>query len=207
MKKLFILSLIINTLSFNSCSNNDEELFVPSVNNNQTDVTTNFVEENPFASFIEQANYNDFLLPCTNNSDVYYNVGLLFKPTSKGTINSLVVKLPVVNNSLEITLWDFTSKTKIRTEIMNVAIANQETTKNIIPIELIKNKKYIISMKTNSYYLWHEANWTQPKLPLKCGNIEITTPISSIENSSSMPSSGSGNFCNGECSFYFLRTE
>lgn len=101
-----------------------------------------------------------------------YEIGLVFTPKVKGNLNAIQVKLPSVNSNLRVTLWDASTKAIISTEIVNVTAANTVITKNIAPLELVKDKQYTITMNTNSYYYFGSA--VGPALttyPLTIGNI------------------------------------
>lgn len=61
-------------------------------------------------------------------------------------MSSLRVQLPEANPSLRVTIWDKDAGTIIKTEIVNVAIAN--TVYNV-DIPLVKDKVYAVSMNSN----------------------------------------------------------
>ena len=43
---------------------------------------------------------------------------------------------------MRVTIWDYDTKTVLRTEIVNVSAANTLVTKAITELALVKNKKY-----------------------------------------------------------------
>jgi hypothetical protein len=108
-------------------------------------------------------------------SNNYAELGLEFKPTSKGKITSLLIKLPGTNSNLRVTIWDKVTQIPIRTEYVNVATANTLIDFDINDLELVKNKEYAITMKSSYYYeRWQRIDpiATGPvPFPIFCSNI------------------------------------
>lgn len=124
--------------------------------------------ENPMDAYMASLSDNS---PTVVNAALY-EIGLVFTPKVKGNLNAIQVKLPTVNSNLRVTLWDASTKAIISTEIVNVTAAHTVITKNIAPLELVKDKQYTITMNTNSYYYFGSA--VGPALttyPLTIGNI------------------------------------
>lgn len=127
-----------------------------------------FPVENPLSAFM--ASLSD-TTPLTVNA-ASYEVGLVFTPKVKGTLNGIQVKIPTVNSTLRVTLWDTATNAIISTEIVNVTAANTVITKNISPLALVKDKQYTITMNTDSYFYYGSVG--SPALtayPLTIGNI------------------------------------
>lgn len=198
--KLFFLIILT------SCSNDEAEQSSSTdiVIENPTSVL--FEEENPFLEYLAATGFNQVLSPCINNN-LNYEIGFKFKPVVKGKINSVVVKLANPNTNLIVTIWDVSTKSIIRTESVNVTTSNTEITKNIVPIELVKDKEYAITMNTTNYYMRHQSDWGQPQYPITAGNIKIFGPVLNDGIIQGYPTMGAGNFYNGDCSFNFLQTE
>ena len=109
LKTIFaILSIAIFTVS---CSNDDDN-------------SPKFQTENPLAAYYTQTGFTtstNFI----NSGD--YEFGLVFTPTVKGKIKAITLKLPATNPSLRVTIWDYTTKTVLRSETLNVATADVRT--------------------------------------------------------------------------------
>lgn len=211
MKKFLTPVLFLLFLTFTSCST--EEVTIDPVTENpinpenpQNPTGTNFTEENPLPEFLAETRYNEFQSVCTSSSS-FDEIGFKFKVLEKGTINSLIVKIPVTNNSLIVTITDFATNQIVRTEEINVTAANTEFVKTIVPLELEKNKIYNITMLTNKYYKRFRSDFSQPQYPVTAGNIKIMFPITTAFSPDGVTFGGSGNFYSGDCSFTFLRTE
>lgn len=81
-----------------------------------------------------------------------YEQGFIFSPAVKGRIIALTAKLPKANNSLRVTVWEYEKKTVLRTEVLNVSTAGINSRKVIDPLFLEKDRKYMITMTTNTFY-------------------------------------------------------
>jgi hypothetical protein len=196
-----LLSLFFLTIS---CST-EEATIEPAAENPEVPAETNFVEENPLPQFLAATRYNEHTVLCSNTA-VFDEIGFKFKAMEKGTINSLLIKIPIVNNNLVVAITDFSTSQVIRTEVVNVTAANAQTVKTIVPVELEKGKTYFITMRTNNYYRRFRADFTQASYPVTVGNIKILAPVTTAFSPDGILGS-SGNFYSGDCSFTFLRTE
>lgn len=67
---------------------------------------------------------------------------LFFPPNVNGKIKAITAKIPDISNTLRVTIWDYDTKTVLRTEIVNVSVANTLVTKAITELALVKDKKY-----------------------------------------------------------------
>lgn len=191
-----------------SCTNDDTVL---KVNSEPVSIENPslipFEEENPLTEFLMKSEFSKSTVPCIKTKS-YVEIGFIFKPAAKGTVNSITVKLPSTYKNLKITFWNFDKRTAIRTETCDVDLPNSEIKLKITPLELLKNVQYAITVYTDSYYMRHSEEWKQPRYPINVGNIKIVQPIMSKDNTLSFQTTTSlGNFYNGDCSFNFLRTE
>lgn len=209
MKKILfpVLLLFLTTIS---CST--EEVNVEPVTENpetptnpENPTNTNFSEENPLPAFLSSTRYNEHIELCSNTS-VFDEVGFKFKSLAKGTINKINVKIPITNNNLIVTIKDFATNQIIRSETVNVTSANVDIVKTIAPLDLEKDKVYLITMKTNNYYKRFRNDFTQAMYPITVGNIKVMAPMTSMLSPDGSLG-GSGNFYSGDVSFTFLRTE
>lgn len=137
---LMILTLMIVFFSL-SCSKDEDD--------NPPQAAIVYNEENPLDKYHNLAGFTT-----TSNfvNSGNYEFGLTFSPNVKGKINALVVKLPDLNPNLKITIWDFDTKTVLRTEMVNVATVNTVVVKSIPEMMLEKDKKYVITMNSNDWY-------------------------------------------------------
>lgn len=194
MKTLQKVSIIFLLLFLTSCSNDDE----PTPN------TPVYNEENPLQSFLTTSGFNQQTMEQTATNDLL--AGLSFKPTVTGKINSLLVKLPVINNNLKVTIWDNATGNLLRQEIVNVTSANTEIATQITPLQLEKDKIYVIAMQTNTAFVRYKTDQTNASFPITAGNIQI---LSYREGTSTttIPNDNYYNLYAGDCIFKFQQTE
>ncbi|MBP7257479.1 MAG: DUF4082 domain-containing protein, partial [Chitinophagales bacterium] len=130
MKKTIIILLF--TIVIISCSKEE----------NKTPII--YGEENPLNGFLSQLFYYEETYTYINELGGIAQVGMSFTPLVKGKINAIVVKIPSVNNNLKVAIWDKQTRAKLRVEYLNVTSANSFITKEITPLELTKDKEYVI---------------------------------------------------------------
>ncbi len=130
-----------------------------------------YQEESPMQGFLSTIGYNTQYTKI--NDFVAWNLGLNFTPLVKGKINGVKVKLPAANPALKVTIWDAASGTNIRTETVNVAAASTLYTFTFSPVELEKDKKYIISFLSDDFYGYKKSNSADGAFPVTVGNIRI----------------------------------
>jgi hypothetical protein len=181
-------------LLFISCSKDDNPAQAPVVYN----------EENPLQAFLTSSGFNQVSTPGSAPSDLI--AGMSFKPTVKGKINAILVTLPLVNNNLKVSFWDNATGALLQQEIVNVSSANTEFVKLITPLQLEKDKTYVISMQTNSAYVRSRADQANAPYPVTAGNIQILAYREGT-NLSAIPSLSYYNAYGGDCSFKFQQTE
>lgn len=194
MKKLQNLSFVLLLFLVTSCSKDDEP--TPNV--------PVFNEENPLQSFLTTTGFNQQTMEQTATNDLL--AGLSFKPTVTGKINSLLVKLPVINNNLKVTIWDNATGNLLRQEIINVTSANTEIATQITPLQLEKDKVYVIAMQTNTAFVRYRTDQANASFPITAGNIQI---LSYREGTSTttIPNNNYYNLYAGDCIFKFQQTE
>jgi len=191
MKKTIIFGAIIFSLF--SCSKDDDA------------TKTTFKEENPLIGYLTNGGINGTVIDVVDGNAS--EVGNEFTPLVKGTIKAIVVGLPQSNSNLRVTLWDATTKTVIRKEYINVAKAATTTTKTIEPIELVKDKRYAITMNSDDWYYREKANGSPISYPVISGNIRFDsfgyTPTLGLI----YPIEFSNDYYNGDLSFIFQQTD
>jgi PBP1b-binding outer membrane lipoprotein LpoB len=200
--KIKSLLLQLYLLAFlTSCSNDNG-----SIESNQDANQVTFVEENPLPNYLNVTQYNEQTTVFTNIA-VEKEIGYFFEPLRKGKINSLVVKLPTVETNLEVRIWDLVTHTVVRTEIVNVNIANSTIVKDIVPLELVKNRNYAITMITNNYYAKSKIDFGVINHPVTIGNFKIYGSYLSNCDPFNPSFNTLIGLYNGDCSFNFLPTE
>jgi hypothetical protein len=193
---ILAIALFASSISFVSCSKNDEPVPAPIINS--------YPEENFLDTYLALTQFNQ------NTSNVTVGsaeIGTEFTPLVTGKITSLKVKLPTVNTTLRITLWDKSAETIIKTETVNVATANTLITFDINDIGLLKNKSYILSVNTTDFYQRTKTNNSNATYPVIAGNIRIDGIKGLAGTSQIIPSNSILNLYLGDFSFNFQQTE
>jgi hypothetical protein len=152
IRKTFVIA---SALLVMSCSKDDDKDYP---------VEDPLQEFHTTAGFTTTVNY-------INSGD--YECGLVFSPLVEGEMKSINVKLPDINNSLRVTIWDYETKVILRSEVVNVDQANVEVKKKVSGLILEKDKKYLISMNSNDWYRRSKANNTNAAYPITAGNIKF----------------------------------
>ncbi|MFH6998197.1 hypothetical protein ACHRVZ_09705 [Flavobacterium sp. FlaQc-57] len=190
LKTIFAILLI--SISAVSCSSDDK------------DNTPKFNVENPLATYYTQTGFStvtNFL----NSGD--YEFGLVFTPTVKGNIKAITLKLPATNPTVRVTIWDYASKTVLRSETLNVATADVQVTKEISVLALVKDKKYMITMNSNDWYTRSKADKSNAVYPIVAGNITINEYRWLAGTTQTFPTTVSADYNAGDLSFDFQQTE
>lgn len=173
---------------------------------NDTPAPVVYAEENPLNAFLAASGYNQVQISKINDP-ITYETGFSFKPTVKGNINGIYVLIPAPNASLRVTIWESATKTVLRTEILNIASANVPVTKTITPLELIKDKEYVITMNTDDFYFREKTNGQAAVYPFQVGSILVTDYRERIGTAQVFPEGTQPDYYYGNCSFVFKQTE
>lgn len=197
-----ILAIFAFSLVTISCSKDDSS--------SQTPVVI-YPEENFLSEFKTKAIFN---LVGVESKDLpnYYENGIVFKPTVKGKINAVYLKIPVVNTAgVRVTIWNKETQAIVATTSVNIQSANVDVKKTLTnTIALEKDKEYVISFYSNSYY--SNVKNTDILYPITCGNIVVTDYIYGGSPNANAPAAYP-NVTNGDkvfvdgFSFDFQRTE
>lgn len=147
--------IVIAVISAFGCSNNDSSKI-----------------ENPLKNYLTNAGFNEQDPPHINSN--YFEFGLKFIPNVNGVIKKITVKLPDSQTNLRVTIWDVTTQGVYRTEIIPNVLANQEISKNISSLPLVKDKEYMISCYANDWYYHKRSDNSSVSYPVIVGNILIT---------------------------------
>ena len=193
IKIQLVLALSVLVLS---CSKNEpkEEVVVPV-----------YQEENFLKGFLSQSGY-DQKTGSTINDPITYEFGVEFTPLVTGKMTSIVVKQPIANSSVRITIWEEITGSIIKTEVVKVLSSNTDFTFDIVDVLLVKNKKYAITMSANDYVSHTRANGSVTTYPLTVGNIRIDSYKARATTSQLYPNTAEAGYA-GDLSFNFLRTE
>jgi len=164
-----------------------------------------YAEENPLNGFLSASGYNQVQISRINDAFTY-ETGFSFKPLVKGKISSIYALIPAPNSSLRVTIWETATKTVVRTEILNVTSANVPVIKSITPLELTKDKEYVISMNTDDFYFRERTNGQAAVYPVQVGNISVTDYRERIGTAQIFPEGVQPDYYYGNCSFVFQQT-
>ena len=196
LKNFKTISIFAFSLLLISCSKNDESVAVTSIN-------TIAPEQDPLQGYLLASGFNQTTTNRINQGDI--ETGYSFIPLVNGKMTAIVVKIPDTNPTLRVTIWDKTTSSIISTEILNINSANTEIIKPIIPLDLIKDKEYIISMNTNDHYRRTKNDNSNATYPITVGDIKITGCPGNIGTSQTFPTIEPVDRYLGDCSFKFQK--
>ena len=192
MKTLKSIFTILSVAFFAvSCSSDDDN-------------SPKFKTENPLAEYYTKTGFTT-VSNFVNSGD--YEFGLAFTPTVKGKIKAITLKLPAANPSIRVTIWDYTTKTVLKTETLNVEKADTEVKKEIGELALEKDKKYLITMNSNDWYKKNKADNSNVVYPIVAGNITINEYRWFSGKDQTFPTTFSSSYNAGDLSFDFQQTE
>ncbi len=197
--KITLCAVAITTLSSflfvtTSCSKSDAPVAAE---------TTVAPLQDPLSGYLMASGFNEVTETVVNNSD--RELGYSFIPLVNGKITAIVVKIPDTRTALKVTVWDKTTATVIRSETIDITSSGVETTKIISPVDLIKDKEYVISMNTNDYYVHTKTNGSFAAYPFVIGDIKVTSFVERGGVNQIMPILTSSPAYAGDCSFKFLK--
>jgi hypothetical protein len=204
MKKI-IFSILILTLVY-ACS---RKASAPQANTSRSvsaarEIVSTYPVENPLVGYLKAAGHkiNGSRSEIAVPSD---EMGLSFKPLTDGIITAITVKIPAVREDLPVTIWDKEEVEKLVNLEVNVAVADKPYTFPIKQLRVYKNKEYIISMNTNSYYFNYKS--TGVSYPIKVGNILITNFCQNDGVQKKIPLRNNVNYYKGNISFNFQKID
>jgi hypothetical protein len=196
--KIFISSTFLLFFLF-SCSKKDEP------------ATIIYPEENPLQGFLNATGYNEKIY---NPGAPYSNFsvcGFSFKPVVNGKINSVYLRIYQTGINTKVKIWDVALKTPIwfKDDFYSFDNGNKGSTMNIdLPLNLIKEKEYMITMITKSHYTRLRNDDLPATYPVKSGNLLITGAyFESYVSDLLLPKIKNPNGYFGDVSFNFQRTE
>lgn len=188
-----ILTLFLFTLIIVSCDDDDEP--APIV----------YELENIQTAYLTQSGFNQETNSYTNDGD--YEFGLEFTPTVTGKITAINVKIPDTNTALRVTIWNATTQTVLRTEIVNVVNADTNYSFDIADLDLIKDTKYAISMNSDDWYERTKTDGSDVTYPMSIGNINVEAYGYASGTTQTYMESFSVYYYAGDLFFTFQQTE
>ena len=132
--------MLLIALTLFSCSGDDD------TNNETTEEVENFL-----VGYLEATGFNEEVIE-EINTGFHFEFGLEFTPLVNGKITALKIMLPDANPTLRVTIWNKSTNTVIKTEVVNVASANTEFTFDITDLELVEYNEYAITMNSDDGY-------------------------------------------------------
>ena len=189
MKKIFLKSIMIISLSLFVCCSSD---------------SGGSSSENPLESFFLTSGFNQNITPGVNGSD--FVTGFRFSPTVNGKIKAITLKIPDGNEFVKVNIWKVTGATLLHSENMAIPNANTMVTKNITAVNLTANEDYIISMHTNDSYSHARTDMSSVTYPITSGSIVFKEFLVDPDfGGDFMPSGGGPNNFQGDVSFVFQK--
>lgn len=161
-----------------------------------------FPRRNFLNAYLAATNFNEANVSFINSGS--YEFGLEFSSIVKGSMSSLRVQLPEANPSLRVTIWDKDAGTIIKTEIVNVAIAN--TVYNV-DIPLVKDKVYAVSMNSNDWFDCKKTDETVATYPITAGSIKVINYLWLSGVSQTYLTIVATDYYAGDLSFNFLQQQ
>jgi hypothetical protein len=190
------ITLLLAIITLASACKKEEEEIVP------------YAEETPYYGFLAGLISNTIIQEFFWEPSMSQEIGYVFTPLANGRITAFEAKLPFVYGNLSVSIWDYDTQALIRTEQLNMMLANTIIKKNIAAINLQANKKYVISMNTNVWYRYQKTLEDGiVQYPYRAGNIRIDDYA--IGGAGTFPSSNNpGNrYFEGDVAFSFLRVD
>lgn len=138
-----------------------------------------------------------------NRSD--FEFGYSFIPLVNGKMTAIIVSLPDSRSGLRVTIWNKATATAIRTENIDVPVANVDLIKQITALDLVKDKEYFLTINSNDWYERKKTDVTDVVYPFTVGDIKITASGYTVGTSQTMPTIFPVNFYSGDCSFKFQK--
>ena len=188
-----IILFLCLTLVVINCRKDDDDEITPII----------YPEENPLSAYMINTGFSEssnFI----NSGD--YEFGLVFSPNVNGKIKAITAKIPDISSTMRVTIWDYDTKTVLRTEIVNVSAANTSITKSITELPIVKDKKYLISMNSNDWYNRTKAGGGSAIYPITAGNIKFTEYLWKSGTGQTFPTNVDDSYYGGDLSFVFQQT-
>lgn len=192
LKKFLCIALLSGAIF--SCSKDDD-------NSADTPAVT---EQNPLSGYLAATGFNQKTTNYVNSGD--YEFGITFVPLVNGKMTALMTKIPDVHTSMRITIWDKATATILRTELIDVTSSGVEITKAISPLDLVKDKEYVLTYNSNDWYDRRRTDGSVVTYPVTVGDIKITSYAYKTGAAQVMPDVVPGNYYAGDLTFKFVKS-
>lgn len=190
----FILTVFIIT----NCSSRDDD----EPEKTKPKILKYYQREDPLNEFHTKAGFTQTRIV---RSTFFYEQGLEFSPRTNGKIITITGKLPDPY-FVRVTLWDVNTKTVIRTELINAAGA-EVFKKDVDPIALEKDKHYLITMNTRSWYRHEKPDQSDAEFPVTTKTVQIWNFRYLGVPEQKFPTTVVHNNNGGDLSFIFQQTD
>ena len=160
--------------------------------------------QDPLPSYLAATGFNE---KSSIEIDSWENEhGFSFIPLVNGKITAIVIKNPVVQSGIRVTVWDKLNGTVLRTEYIDLPTAGVEIVKQITALELVKDKEYFLTLNTNDRYYRRRNDGVAVTYPFTVGDIKITSyATKNGAVAQVIPTTLMTNGCFGDCSFKFQK--
>jgi hypothetical protein len=138
-------------------------------------------------------------------SDYTREMGYSFIPLVNGKMTAIVVKIPGMHSGMMVTVWDKAAGTVVRRETIDMKTAGAEVTKQITPLDLVKDKEYFLTYNSNYWYRHSKNDYSEVTYPFTVGDIKITSYAFKNAVTPEMPNSPETDYYAGDCSFKFQK--
>lgn len=190
------LSVVLATSALFSCSDdNDSPTPIP---------FPVAVEQNPLSGYLAATSFNQKTTDYVNSGD--YEFGISFIPRANGKITKLIAKIPDVRTGMRVTIWNKTTTTILRTELVDVTSSGVEITKAITPLSLTKDTEYMITYNSNDWYDHRKTDSSVATYPVTVGDIKITSYGYKTGTAQELPNVFPGNYYAGDLTFKFVKS-
>ena len=192
-KKALLLSLFaITTFCATSCSKDD----------NPAPVVLAPLQD-PLSGYLTASGFIQKTINQVNAGN--YEFGYSFIPSVNGKMTEIVVKIPDAQSAMRVTIWDKAARTVIRTETIDLPSSGVEAIKQIVAIDLIKDKEYFITYNGNDWYQRSKTDNSAATYPFTVGDIKVTSYAFSSGTAQTMPNTVVTTYYAGDCSFKFQK--
>lgn len=159
--------------------------------------------QDPLPGFLAATGFDQQTVSVINSGD--YEFGFSFIPAVNGKITAITVKNPDIRMGLRVTIWDKVAGTILRTETLDVPTADVEVTKEITPLDLVKDKEYFITYNSDDWYNRTKTDGSAVVYPFTIGDIKIMSYAFANGDTQTMPTEVRTTYYAGDCSFKFQK--
>lgn len=159
--------------------------------------------QDPLAGYLNASGLYQKVSIKINGPD--YEFGYSFIPLVNGKMTAIVAKIPDIRMAMRVTIWDKVAGTVLLTEAIDIVAAGVVVTKQISPLDLVKNKEYFITINSNDWYERKRTDNNSAFYPITVGDLQITSYSYRSGTAQAIPNSPQNNFYSGDLSFTFQK--